>query len=68
MKNVTIEEFIRDWIPIKLKNKILLYILKSAFSTDKKYVDIFFKFGENKYKTNRIQYFENIFPFREEDY
>lgn len=64
MDSITINQFIAFWIPKKIQNKILQYLLESIL--DDKCQIVSFRFGDKKYSTKTTKYLKNFLPFRKE--
>ena len=67
MDNISIEIFIKNWIPNHIKQKILFYLLESIFTKKNYCIHRLFKFGKNIYNTKRREYLENFLPFRQDE-
>ena len=68
MTTITVEEFIKDWIPEHIKNKILHYAIESPLLKETAGERHLFRFGEKIYNTNSTNCLENFLPFRNHEF
>ena len=68
MNKISLDNFISQWLPVQIKNKILFYLLKSPHSMNKYTLIPFFRFGEKTYNTQSNQNMGGFLPFRNEEF